>query len=215
MGFSILDSILSNAGVTAVEENNTNVVTEAEDDDFSIDTSLDDTNADDASGDTGDTSDIPEDLDEMPGDDMGGEGEDTSSSSGDFGGSTEEDNTAEDVIEDNKDMFSSLTAEEQKIKIMELKRLFNLMYTSLDDISIRLSNIDVEEYNYKNISKLTTAVYDLKTFVSDYVMYTFDQKSYYENDVAYNRFMDIIHDINIGLDKMVSEKEKYEKEEQK
>jgi hypothetical protein len=46
-------------------------------------------------------------------------------------------------------------------------------------------------------------------------MYTFDQKSYYENDVAYNRFMDIIHDINIGLDKMVSEKEKYEKEEQK
>ena len=213
MGFSILDSILSNAGVTAVEENNTNVVTEAEDDDFSIDTSLDDSNADDASGDTGDTSDIPEDLDEMPGDDTGAE--DTSSSGGDFGGSTEEDNTAEDVIEDNKDMFSSLTAEEQKIKIMELKRLFNLMYTSLDDISIRLSNIDIEEYNYKNISKLTTAVYDLKTFVSDYVMYTFDQKSYYENDVAYNRFMDIIHDINIGLDKMVSEKEKYEKEEQK
>lgn len=213
--FSFVDYVLH--GVTEDTEdtsNNVEVLKEApednKDDDFSIDTSLDDTESgDDAGSDTsGDTDDFSmddtgDDSGDMPGSDESG---------GDIGGE-EEDDTSDEAMETNASIFNSLTAEEQKIKIIELKRLYNVLYTSLDDISIRLSNIDVEEYNKNKIPRITTAVYDLKKYLSDYILMVFDQKDYYENDVMYNRFIDIVHNINDLLDKVQKEKERYEQKE--
>lgn len=211
MGFSILDSIRE-AKTTDTENNK--VLLEAPDDDFSIDTTLDtgddsDDSADDLTTDDGSTDDA------LGGDaDLGDDSGDADTS--DIGGSdtTGEDDTSDAAVEDNADLFSSLTAQEQQIKIDELKKLFNTMYSSFDDICNKINKIDIEEYNKTKMTKITYIVMDLKQYIADYILKVFPQRSYFENDVAYNRFLDIIYTINKVLDKVLSEKNKYMEENQ-
>lgn len=204
----ILESIDYQKSTPINEADDDNTDNNTADDDFSIDTNLDDIDdSDDNSGNSDDTADdtVDDTLDLGSSDD--------SSSDDSSVGSEEEDDTSDEAMEANTDIFDSLTAEEQKIKIAELKKLFNELYVSLDDIAERVNNIRVEEYNKHDLVKLQYILYDFKKFLSDYILTNFNQKSYFENDVAYNRFLDIINSILEILEKLASDKEKYMKEE--
>lgn len=152
------------------------------DEDFDIDANLD-TGDDDAGGDTGGDDDTGTD------DTADDSGSDTGSSGGDLG------NGDEEPVEANTDIFSSLTAEEQAIKIRELKNLFNNLYTSIDDNITKLDNLGTTEDNIQAVTKLTTCMYNLKTYISDYIQFIFPNKSYIENDISFNRFLAIIKSI--------------------
>ena len=146
------------------------------DDDFDIDASLDD-------GDDG-----GENSESSPSD------SDDDGSGSDSAGSDNSDSD-EEVNDDNTDIFSSLSAEEQQIKIKELKGLYQQMYTSCDELLDRINNLEFTEDSLPIMTRITYALYDLKKYISEYIISIFPRKSYIENDIAFNRFLMILNSV--------------------
>lgn len=156
------------------------------DDDFNIDTSLDD--EPDTTGGDNDT--------EIGTDDGG------SDNSGDSSLESED-----EPVEANTDIFSSLTPEEQQIKIKELKRLFAQMYSSTDDLLDKINTIESNEDNIEIMSRISMVMYSLKQYISDYMVNSFANKSYIENDIAFNRFLSILNSVSSVIEDLVKIKE--------
>jgi hypothetical protein len=152
------------------------------DDDFNIDTSLD--TDDDSSG--GDESG----GDEGGGDDSGSSDLDSGSSSGEG-----------EVNPANTDIFASLSAEEQKIKILELKKQYGIMYAYIDDILSKMNNLEVEEDTMEVISRVSSQLYNLKEYLKDYMINIFPMNDFIQNDTFFNRFSAIIY----SMDKIVEQ----------
>ena len=154
------------------------------DEDFDVDTSIDDesTDGDDADSDSGDT------MDSGGGDSLGGSSE-------------------EEVNPKNTDIFSTLTKEEQAIKISELKRLYNNLYIYISDMLSKINDINPDEDNLESIYRVTSGLYDLKQNIGDYIKNIFPIKSYIENDIAYNRYLIIIRSITNTMNLIASEME--------
>ena len=158
------------------------------DDDFSIDTSLD--TDDDSSG----------------GEDAGGEGGDDSGSSDlDSGSSSSGD---EEVNPANTDIFSTLSAEEQKIKILELKKQYGIMYAYIDDILSKMNNLEVEEDTMEVISRVSSQLYNLKEYLKDYMINIFPMNDFIQNDTFFNRFSAIIYSMNKIVEQLAVGREK-------
>ena len=189
---------------TQVDQNTTNTdpnAGEAEstsDDDLNVDTDLD--NLDDPMT-TGDENQNNDDNLDMGGDDMGNDnmmGDDSGST--DAGSSS---NTEGEVKKGNTDLFASLSAEEQSIKIMELKRLYNELYISTDDFIDKLNSMYMENIDPRIIVRITSQMEELRRMIQDYIIDSFNIKTYYENDVQYSIFLsmfitvrEIFDDIN-------------------
>lgn len=153
------------------------------DDDFNMNTNLDDMSSDDSGGD---------DMD------MGGDSSsDSSSDSLDSG-----EDTQDKEIPANTDMFSSLSPEEQQMKIMELKNLFSNLYSSTDDILNRINQTNTDESNLEVISRITSSLYSLRKYMSDYITQVFPNKSFIENDITFNRFLAIVNGITIVIEEL-------------
>ena len=143
----------------------------------------------------------------------GGENSDSSPSDSDDGGSGSDsaggDNSSdEEVNDDNTDIFSSLSAEEQQIKIKELKGLYQQMYTSCDELLDRINNLEFTEDSLPVMNRITYALYDLKKYISEYIISIFPRKSYIENDIAFNRFLMILNSVKDILSKYQKKSEK-------
>lgn len=158
---------------------------DANNDDFDIDTTLDD---EDGGNDDG------------MGDDMGGT-DDPDTSSTDSTTTTTGDEEDEPV-EANTDMFASLSAEEQRIKISELKKQFGALYSSIDDTLVKINNTETDENNIEVVQKITDALVTTKRYIMDYLTVHFPAKSFLENDIMYNRFLSIVFSISNVLEEM-------------
>ena len=208
------------------EQFNSNVLLE---DEFDIDTSLDDVPkpGEDQGGDAGDNSQQPSDGDQQQdGDDQqqdDGSGYDGQEGGDDGSGEAQQDDQGggeasedgEEPVEANTDIFDSLSADEQKIKIMELQRLYGEMYNSCDDISKRLNDLDTDESNIDIISRVSDSMNILKKYIQDYLIGSFAKKSYVENDIMYNRFLSIISSLTDVLDQLRSEEHTSELQSQR
>lgn len=111
------------------------------------------------------------------------------------------DDSEDDPVEDNTDIFASLTAEEQQMKIMELKSQYNSLYTSCDDLLEKINDLDVDEDSLEFVSRITNTLFELKKYIADYLIYTFADKSFIENDIMFNRFLSIIKSIDVVFSK--------------
>lgn len=177
-----------NSETTSSEENIEDTGSEdtTDDEDFSIDTNLDE-----------DDSDV---------DDNSNSSTDDSGSSDTSSSDSSSDESDEPPVEANTDIFSSLTAEEQKIKIKELKRLYNEMYVSTSDILSRINQLNCDEY-LETLSRISAIMYNVRNHIHHYIINIFDTKSYIENDVTFNRFLSIIKSITTIIDNLASLKE--------
>ena len=154
-----------------------------DDADLNIDASLDGT----------DDNDNP---DEGGNDNFGGGGNSGSSSGGsDFGGGSSSGSTDEEPVKNNTDIFSNLTSEEQAIKIAELKRLYDELYTSCDDYITKFNDIDYDNIPIHVVERVSTALGNLRIYMRDYILHVFPIKSYIENDYKYNEFLYVFHSI--------------------
>ena len=132
--------------------------------------------------------------------------DDNSEGGDDSGSNTSAPSTSSDTTSDaepvkkNTDIFDSLTAEEQAIKIKEQKHQFFKLFTSCNDIMSKISNIEIDNINITVISKVTKSLASLKEYLNDYITYSFDQKSYIENDIVLDRFILTFNSISTILD---------------
>ena len=136
----------------------------------------------------------------LDGGEDGGENSESSPSDSDDGSSGSDsadggNNSDEEVNDDNTDIFSSLSAEEQQIKIKELKGLYQQMYTSCDELLDRINNLEFTEDSLPVMNRITYALYDLKKYISEYIISIFPRKSFIENDIAFNRFLMILNSV--------------------
>lgn len=192
MAFSFYD-VLNEADDDNIEAtpaaDNTSTNTEdlsdmGSEDDFNIDTTLDDSDM----GEEDDTSTGEDDL-SSGSDDM---------ESGEDAGAEEEEN------EDDKDIFYSLPKEEQQMKIRELKRLYGSLYSSCLDLLGRLDDMDVSDENMKSVCRISEALTNIKSYIADYIINIFPAKSFIENDITFNTYLMIINSITEVLDKVIT-----------
>ena len=151
----------------------------------------DGTGMDDGTGDTGDGG-----GDTGDGTDNGGGGDDNSDeyNSDDSGGDS--DNPIKDL---EKEIFDQLSPEHMGIKVKEVKRRYLLLYDNIGNISDRINDIPKQSDTSKTISFITHKLDDTAILVSDYVNYTFDTKTYVENEINYRKFFAIVSAINSML----------------
>lgn len=157
-----------------------------DDEDFSIDTDLDDMGNDDG------------------GDDSGSDNSSDDSSSTDTSSSDSSSDFDEEPVEANTDIFNSLTAEEQKIKIKELKNMFGELYLSCNDLLEKINLIDADDDMLDTVTRLSMTLYSLKQYIADYIKNSFAMKSYIENDVAFNRFLSILNSVSNITDEIAN-----------
>ena len=140
--------------------------------------------------DTGDDSDLDSDEGSS----------DLDSSSG--GGSTEE------PVPANKDVFSTLTAEEQAIKIKEQKKQFNDMYIYVDDLINKINDIQLDEDNTIIIERISKNLYNLRDYLNEYITAIFATKDYISNDVFFNRFLQVLYSIDSTMQDLAKSRAK-------
>ena len=188
------DSTVDNGGGDAdasstTDNNDSSDDSSGDDDNFDIDTSLGDED-----GDSGDDSsggdDSSSDLDS----------DDSSSSSG--GGSEDE------AIPANKDVFTTLTAEEQAIKIKEQKKQFNNMYIYIDDLIDKVSDIKLDEDTAVVIERISKRLYELREYLNEYITTIYASKDYITNDIFYNRFLQVLYSIDTTMEEIATSRAK-------
>lgn len=154
----------------------------------------------DAGGD--DEFNIDADADIDTGDDAGGEVGGDTGGGGSVTPSEEEPVDNEDTRRD-KELYDSLSPQEQKERNIKQKKLFFDLYSNCDYVIDKLNNIsdaDLEEYGVQ-IRKTLSMLFDLKQMVSDYATKLYDSKSYIENDIMFNRYLSILNTVkNITSD---------------
>lgn len=172
------------------------------------DSSTDDENSDnDSDNDDGDNEDfsIDTDLDSSDDSDSGdNDGGDSTESSSDDLSSSDSNDSDEEPVQANTDIFNSLTAEEQKIKIEELKKMYGELYSSCNDLLEKINLIDQDDDMLDTITRISMTLYSLKQYISDYIITTFSSKSYIENDVNFNRFLSILNSISNITDELAN-----------
>lgn len=201
-----------------------NSILHEDDDDMSIDVSTpetednasndtndstetsDDNNDDSTSDDSGDDMDIDANLDDDSGDSDDVGGDDTGSDDSSMSSSPEE--TEEEPVKANTDIFADLSKEEQSVKIEELKQLYSDLYSSVDDFIRKINDIDPDENNVRAIKRCSNTLYNLKRYISDYLLNLFPIKSYIENDVEFNRFLTILNSVANVINDISKTKEK-------
>lgn len=161
-------------------------------DDFNIDASLniDDDNgngqSDSGNGDMDlDLGGLDDTGDDVGGDDLGG---------GDLGSGMGD--TQQQPVQANTDMFTSLSTEEQKIKIKQLKLQYMSVYNSFVEFSAKIDDIETDENNIIPMTRILSAVDALKTYIADYLFHIFPTKSFYENDVMLDRFLYVYNSLS-------------------
>ena len=156
----------------------------------------------DAGGD--DEFNIDADMDIDAGDDDMGGGD----TGGGGGGGTSVTPEEEEPVDNedtrrDKELYDSLSPQEQKERNIKQKKLFFELYSNCDYVIDKLNNIsdaDLEEYGVQ-IRKTLSMLFDLKQMVSDYATKLYDSKSYIENDIMFNRYLSILNTVkNITSD---------------
>ena len=108
----------------------------------------------------------------------------------------------------NTNIFDTLTAEEQNIKIKELKKSYQNLYATIDDILNRINNMDIDEDTLDVMSRVTITLYNLKDELANYFIHIFNLKSYLENDIKFNEFLAILKAVVVVVDELSSKKQK-------
>ena len=141
--------------------------------------------------------------DDIQGDDSTG-GDDTSSSSssssasGENMGAAGEANIDTAAKKKDREIFDSLSPEEQKLKTVKLKELYMKLYSRCDQIIEKYDTLGVEyEDLMEPIKHSLGALYSIKENISYWLLYLFDSKSYMENDIMFNRLLVAMNQIKM------------------
>lgn len=150
---------------------------------------------DDTSNEDNDDFNIDADSDDGDSGDGESDGDDTDNDSSESDNNTEETIENEDTMRD-KEIFDSLSPQEQKLKTTELNKLYLELYSNCNYIIDKINRIGTpyEELNIQ-IKKTLAVLYNLKQMVSDYITNLFNSKSYIENDINFNRYLSILNSV--------------------
>lgn len=130
---------------------------------------------------------------EYTGDDLGGN---------DNGDSLDSDSSENDPHQRLKELeaeiFDQLSEPEKQMKINELKKLYGLLIDKADSLYKLTQEISKTDDTVKMIDYTLNTLMDLKTYMKDYVIDVFDNRTYLQNSVNFQKFLtifDAVHSI--------------------
>ena len=181
------------------EDDNYDINTDEEDtegENTEEETDAEDSNTEDSEGGEDNTEDKESDEDDdytikTDGEEDSEGGEDGEESTGD---ETTEEQPEEDTKE-NEEMFDSLSDVEKENKILELKNNYNSMYATCDSIIDKIDDIPKMEENKDILKRVVRTLSDLKVYIRYHLTKNFDEKSYIENDILFNKYLSILNGI--------------------
>lgn len=180
----------------------------ADDEDYSIDT--DDDNGDSDEDDNGGDEDEGDDES----DDEGNTEDDSSDEDEDMGSEDDSDGEDSENKQMDREMFSTLSEDEQKRKVLELKKLYIELYSKADGLIQKFGQvgaIDDEEFG-SIIKRMLNILYEMKQYVSDYVLNIYDKSSYIENDITFNRYLCVLDGIKLAVEELDKQRNPDEKD---
>lgn len=171
----------------------------------------------DAGGDEGDTPDFTADDGGGEGDAGGADGEDTDFTADDAGedggdnpdaGAADQNGDAaqgddgasavpggsaidDEIKQAQQDVFSNLGPDQIAIKNKELKEQFITLYTDINEVIDRITVINRKSDNIAVIEFVTKKFIELRDLVKDDLLFTFDGKSYVQNQIDIHKFLSI------------------------
>lgn len=98
----------------------------------------------------------------------------------------------------DRELFDTLSIEEQQIKVKELKKQFGDLYSECVSLIDRFNEISIE-ISSKQVNNISSLLLELKSMISFYVLNIYDIKSFVENDVMFNRYLSILNNIQNTL----------------
>lgn len=162
-----------------------------------------DTGGDEGDDDLDTIDDDTDGMDDM-GDGSGDTGEDTGDDLGgdDNGDSLDSDSSENDPHQRLKELeaeiFDQLSEPEKQMKINELKKLYGLLIDKADSLYKLTQEISKTDDTVKMIDYTLNTLMDLKTYMKDYVIDVFDNRTYLQNSVNFQKFLtifDAVHSI--------------------
>lgn len=153
---------------------------------------------DEGGGDTGGGSDEGGDAGGAEGGDEGGDaGDEGGDDTGDDTGGDDGDNMSDDDIKQlEDDLFSKFNDQQIAIMTKDLKKSYLKMYDVLDTLIERINDTPKEDAYIKIIAFVTDRLADLRDMLDDYMVDTFNTKSFIENQINYKRFCIVLRQIN-------------------
>lgn len=146
------------------------------------------------------------------------EEENTDDNTGDSGnsdsGETDNNNTDTEEKELDRELFDTLSESEKKRKISTLKKLYMELYSKCNTLIDKFNQItdDGNEDFNPVIKRILTVLYDMKEYVSYYLLNVYDNNSYIENDINFNRYLSVLNGIKHITEELQKEKKKESEE---
>lgn len=136
---------------------------------------------------------------------LGDEGEDGDSTE-DQSGNEDDTSSNEDSTDDGTDprqklrdlensIFDQLSEDQKASKIKELKGLFNSTYFNCQKIINNIDHVQKTPDNVKIYDYVSTTLNDLMKYIKDYLQDTFDNRTYMENVVEFEKYLSILDSI--------------------
>lgn len=171
-----------------------------EDENQNDDDNQEDENQDDNNDDNQDDENQDDDFG-IDDDDNGGDDDNNEDETSDINSDEEESNLDPDSLKaKDRELFDSLSIPEQQIKVRELKNQFSELYNNCISIIDRLNDISLElNDQYPQLKRMSDTLYDLKNTISFYILNIYDIKSYFENDITFNRYLTILNGVKTVL----------------
>lgn len=182
------------------EENNE---TEPQDNNPEDEGNEDDTESEDNADGDGYSMDVEDDTTEE--DPSAEEGDDTTD---DESGDDSESGEQGELQSLEDDLFKDLSPEQMNIKLLEIKKQYLEVYTTITDILSRTNKIPKTTENIKVLEFVTNKLMELKELVQFYLSNTFDTKTYTENLVNYQQYLVVLNTVNRLLKEINTKKGK-------
>lgn len=133
--------------------------------------------------------------------------EDDNSDNTDESSDNTADSKADALKAKDREVFDSLSIAEQQIKIKELKKQFSNLYNNCSSIIERLNDLTIELIDeYPQLKKVSAVLYELKNMISFYILNIYDTKSFFENDIVFNRYLTILNSVKGVLETIKNDK---------
>ncbi|MDD3121955.1 MAG: hypothetical protein PHC62_00400 [Candidatus Izemoplasmatales bacterium] len=108
------------------------------------------------------------------------------------------------------EIFDQLSEDEKIAKKVELKKLYTNLVVKSDDIFKLTQEISKTDETTKVIDYILNTLMDLKTYMSDYVLTMYDNRTYIQNNVNFQKFLAIFDSIHAIFQEIKNQDEKEE-----
>lgn len=129
------------------------------------------------------------------GDDMGGD---------DYSGMNDggEEKSDDDIKALEDEIFSNYSDQQRQIMSKELKGSMNKLVNLSSDLVDRINDIPKISSHIRIIEFVSNKLSDFRDMLTDYLYYTYDTESYVKNQIAYERFLIIMRQIDELISKI-------------